>query len=198
MSKTNDFFEDTNDTHNNACVNFSWNPNYGYAMGYKKAADFLAENAVDYQQQDFLVYPTVFLYRHYIELRLKHIIDYGRQFLDTGKDFPKHHGINDLWGEAKKILIKIAADITIDNEFKITENVIYHFNNIDPKSMAFRYPTDKKGEKHLDGLRYINLIKLAKNMGKVENFLESSLCMLLEHLSLKEVYENAYTINHYF
>ena len=60
----------------NACLNFAsmnnkWNL---YAEGYKQAGDLLVKHVMDTQsEQDILVYPIFFLYRHYIELRSKDI-----------------------------------------------------------------------------------------------------------------------------
>src|SRR5690349_5555569 len=49
-----------------------------YAIGYKDAADGLIEQIL---QRDFggdlQFYPIAFLYRHYIELRLKELLDTG-------------------------------------------------------------------------------------------------------------------------
>ena len=53
-----------------------------YAMGYKIATETLVDKVLSEQtNQDHLIYPIVFLYRHYIELRLKEIIDTGVSFL---------------------------------------------------------------------------------------------------------------------
>ncbi|HHS8916416.1 TPA: hypothetical protein ACTVMT_005267, partial [Escherichia coli] len=46
-----------------------------YTEGYRRAADILI-NHIDEsgRDQDFLVYPVLFLYRHHLELLIKQII----------------------------------------------------------------------------------------------------------------------------
>jgi len=57
-----------------------WNKDLsGYAKGYKAAADFIVDGAIEgYRSFDFnvsyIVFPVVFLYRQYIERRLKEIV----------------------------------------------------------------------------------------------------------------------------
>lgn len=49
--------------------------NWGmYTIGYKEAGDLLLQYALNVGRQNVLVYPIIFLYRHYIELQLKEII----------------------------------------------------------------------------------------------------------------------------
>ena len=56
-----------------------WNKNFhAYAMGYKMAGDIISDVVTGADRghestRDYVVYPVVFLYRHYIELRLKEI-----------------------------------------------------------------------------------------------------------------------------
>jgi len=47
--------------------------------GYKKAADLMVERTVnDWRERDFLVYPIIFNYRHFLELSLKYqLATYG-------------------------------------------------------------------------------------------------------------------------
>ena len=75
-------FRTSEDSNNNACINFRLDPHSTYALGYKEAAQFLARNAANVSSQDFFVYPIAFLYRHHLELQLKWIIKLGCDFLD--------------------------------------------------------------------------------------------------------------------
>ncbi|MGU3906767.1 hypothetical protein ACVZDL_23390 (plasmid) [Escherichia coli] len=53
------------DWHNNACLNYMPDHGTAYTEGYRRAADILI-NHIDEsgRDQDFLVYPVLFLYRH--------------------------------------------------------------------------------------------------------------------------------------
>lgn len=67
------FRGDLRDWKNNACLR---NGNeYAYREGYRRGAQILVRAVEETQSdQDFLVYPIVFLYRHHIELALKRVI----------------------------------------------------------------------------------------------------------------------------
>ncbi|MCZ5484310.1 hypothetical protein O5584_24240 [Escherichia coli] len=78
-------------------------PDHGtaYTEGYRRAADILI-NHIDEsgRDQDFLVYPVLFLYRHHLELLIKQIIGLA---LALAEDPDKHqykkddHNLNNLW-----------------------------------------------------------------------------------------------------
>lgn len=89
------------DWHNNACLNYMPDHGTAYTEGYRRAADILI-NHIDEsgRDQDFLVYPVLFLYRHHLELLIKQIIGLA---LALAEDPDKHqykkddHNLNNLW-----------------------------------------------------------------------------------------------------
>ncbi len=156
----------------NACLNWSLDSLGLYIEGYRKAADKLVQDVVETgSSQDTLVFPISFLYRQYIELQLKHIIKESRILLNEGASFPTHHKINDLWNTANSLMAKIIKNydetikdyITKDDVGKI-KSIITEFVKVDPDSSSFRYPEDKKGNRTLQGIEYINLRKLHDQM----------------------------------
>jgi len=160
----------------NACLDWWHSSLELYAQGYKEAGDRLAEFVINKERdQDYLIYPIAFLYRQYIELRLKEIIKEGRILLEDGKDFPKHHKIWDLWCLAKEIIIKVSTDIFDEEPFdlKYAEHVIKEFSQVDPESFSFRYPTTKDGDKNLSGISHINIRRLAEHIESLSKDLES-------------------------
>ena len=70
---------------NNACIGYA-QPEWSlYARGYKQAADLLVMHIDERtRDQDTLVYPVLFLYRQYFELRLKHVTSDACGILDEG------------------------------------------------------------------------------------------------------------------
>ena len=131
----------------NACLNWVHDPIEIFAIGYKEAGDKLVEYVIDKSRdQDILVYPILFLYRQYIELRLKEIIREGRKLLEEGSTFPKHHKILDLWNTAKTLAIKAFENESEPLDLIHAEHVIVEFSKIDPDSFSFRYPESKEGE----------------------------------------------------
>ncbi len=157
----------------NACLNWSPDPIELYAMGYKRAGDRLVEFVLtNARDQDILVYPIVFLYRQYVELRLKEIIKEGRILLDEGRDFPMHHKIWDLWCTAKELSVKAFENENEQPTFDYAEHVIKEFSQIDPDSFAFRYPATKQGDKTLEGVTHINIRRLAEHIEGLSKDLE--------------------------
>jgi hypothetical protein len=68
------------DWDNNACINFTFDRFNLYARGYLQAAELLVETIVNtHRSPHAVVYPIAFLYRHYLELRLKKIILWQRR-----------------------------------------------------------------------------------------------------------------------
>lgn len=156
----------------NACLNWAFNPISLYAKGYKEAGDRVVEFVLkEAKCQDILTYPIVFLYRQYIELRLKEIIREGGILLDLGKDFEPHHDLLKLWCTAKEIAKKVfEGDDSTD--LKYTEHVITEFSQIDPDSFSFRYPETKKGDNSLDGIRGINIRRVSEHVEELSKDLE--------------------------
>ncbi|WP_421259043.1 hypothetical protein [Aeromonas sp. 602826] len=169
---SNSLFSGDKDWKANACLNWS-NDTIGlYIEGYREAADKLVHDVVNSgTNQDILVFPISFLYRHYIELQLKHIIRESRIFLEEGASFPEHHRIDDLWNTANSLMARIIKDHDKSINDYITKvdiqaikTIITEFAMVDPESFSFRYPKDKKGARNLVGIQYINLRKLRGQM----------------------------------
>ena len=169
---SNSLFSGDKDWRANACLNLSLDTIGLYIEGYREAADKLVHDAVESgTNQDILVFPISFLYRQYIELQLKHIIRESRMFLEEGANFPEHHRINDLWNTANSLMARIIKyyDQSIKyyitkEDIQVVKKIITEFVKVDPESFAFRYPNDKKGNRNLEGIEYINLIKLHDQM----------------------------------
>lgn len=160
------------DLHNNACLNFMQDMSVGYIDGYKMAADELAKKIHETGvNQDYLVYPIVFLYRQHLELILKSVIKSARQLLRTEEQgHPTHHKLKDLWPLAKELRKKIWNE-EHPSEFQFIDHVINEFTDYDPNSMAFRYPEDKQGSKPNEELRHINTRHLAEQIDKASSIL---------------------------
>jgi hypothetical protein len=161
------------DWQENACLSWLNDPIELYAIGYKEAGDRIVEFVLKKaKDQDVLIYPIVFLYRQYVELRLKEIIREGRILLEDGNNFPTHHNIWDLWCTAKKIAFKAFQNENEPPDLKYAEHAIKEFSLIDPDSFSFRYPTTKKGDPILDGVTHINIHRLAMHTEELSKDLE--------------------------
>jgi hypothetical protein len=164
-----------------------------YAVGYKLAADTLAKKVIsECDNRDTLVFPIVFLYRHYFELRLKEIIQHGSTLIDEEVNVPKHHDLMILWTEVKKIIKKIWPESS-DKDLAHISSIMIEFVNIDKLSDAFRYPVNKSGAPTLEGINYINIFTFLENITPVANDLEGMAC----GISVYEEYKSEMLSDYY-
>ena len=144
LPKGNDtLFRDEVDQNYGAWLQNPANKFFLYSEGYKIAGEKLYEFIVDNTfYQNTLVYPLIFNYRQFIELRLKELIIMGFKYLHKDNDFADEHNLNNLWRTYK---VDVLPHITTV-ESKILRNVekvISQFTKEDPDSMHFRYPVSK-------------------------------------------------------
>jgi hypothetical protein len=165
-------FVSADDWQNNACIPQFGGKEVACVEGYRLAADTLVEHVkATGRSQDFLVYPIVFLYRHYLELLLKQIITDGRELLDKKTGFPTHHRLSDLWNEAKG-LTRRTWTTQDPPEMRKVDHVIAEFARLDPEGESLRYAYKKDGQSTLPSLQHINLRHLADSPRGVSQFLE--------------------------
>jgi len=116
-----------------------------YALSYLEAAEQLyATWQQDRNCLDRLIFPTVFLYRHYVELRLKELIQSAAILLEAPADFPGSHDLVQLWNRLHPLLKEISPDES-ESDFRNSTRMIGELSALDRLSFAFRYPVDKTG-----------------------------------------------------
>ena len=184
--KGDQLFTSAEDWWHNACLNYMPNDWEAYILGYKRAGDILVENVKETRSdQDVLVYPIVFLYRQYIELRLKQLIQSGKELLDKEPKFPKKHELDILWNEFRPILSKVESS-TRKIDLDAMGELMSQFCTIDPTSVAFRYPVTKDGGKVLSSdIRLINLRHLSDTMEKIAFYFDSAAHMISVYIDHK-------------
>jgi len=178
MAKNDRKFESVfcvgDDWQSNACINWANDPISLFAIGYKGAADNLVKYILlKARDQDTMVYPILFLYRQYIELRLKEIIREGNILLEKDETFPKHHNMVSLWKNVKEISKEVFKNEEELLDLSHAEHVIIEFAKIDPGSFSFRYPESKAGINPLEGMTHINIRGAAVHINKLSEDLEN-------------------------
>jgi hypothetical protein len=144
------------------------------ARGFKIAADKLVDIAVKEPRcADYLVYSVGYLYRMYIELRLKVIIKSANDTSRTG------HNLEKLWEEAK-LIMKTSSQWFDDQEIEAVEEKIQEFCKIDPFSDAFRYSKNKNGKTTLENIRTVDLKQLRQVIDAISTPLEGSQTAIYE------------------
>jgi hypothetical protein len=191
--KGDQLFAEDDDWWNNACVGWSRDEWTAYGEGYKRAAEILVQHVVDTQRdQDFLIFPIGFLYRQYLEVRLKHLLRDGFLLLDVREAFPTHHRLNELWKGCRRVLEQVWPDGPRD-DLDAVEEVIEQFKQKDPGSTAFRYPVDTKGNRSLPTTERINLRNLAEVMERTAALLDACSAGIQEDLQQKWEMEQGYS-----
>lgn len=190
-TKSDRLFATGTEWYHNACLNFLADHMGGYILGYKRAADILAEHVMENARyQDTLIYPIVFLYRQYLELCMKQLIRDAAPLLDAPINTSStHHRLLDLWADCRAILQQALPDQPQPEDWETIGECITEFNAIDPTSTAFRYPTDKQGLPSLPDIRHIGIGNLYEVMGKISAFMDAAQTVLSVYLEQKREWE---------
>lgn len=188
--KDDRLFGSDEDWQTNACIS-PWDADYAYSSGYRRAAFSLAEKVCEtLRDQDRLVYPIVYLYRHHIELVLKSLIVLASALLDrplTNQELGilGRHKLDELWKNLRPLLEPVCK-LVQDESFPLSdiegiESYISQLHEHDPDGQRFRYATFKEGKKKVkvekrslkEDLRHINIRMFANNMEKLADYLEN-------------------------
>src|SRR5262249_35172807 len=120
-----------------------------YAEAYKDAADRLVDRLVGNPEEDALVCPILFLYRHYLELTLKYQA-YGIENIAPqeipGKIDTKHNLLA-LWQYIRKYCDSTGFNFGKE-ALDTVEHCIVEISELDPISMTFRYSHKLDKQEH--------------------------------------------------
>jgi hypothetical protein len=169
----------------NAVLHISPDKWDAYAEGYKKAADIIVQYIINNNRdQDYLIFPVVFLYRHYLELRLKELIVVSSRLLDHDVSVPTHHDLVSLWKQVRPNLEQVWPEQEKHVLDKVEER-LKELSEADLRSFGFRYPIDTKGQPTLVKLKHINLKHLRDVIQGISNILDGSSIGMGEYLDAK-------------
>lgn len=172
-----------------------------YASGYILAANLIV-NALGekrYNDRDLLIFPCVFLYRQYLELSMKHLLESGWDLLNvtqvyTARDgvpahvgrkaVPRTHRLGHLWPECRKVLKEVWPEGP-NKDLRAVEECLCEFD-FDPNAEAFRYPAQGKKDKCPSDLGRVNLEALKETMEKLSTFFDGAICGIEHYLSIRQ------------
>ena len=117
-----------------------------YADGFKLAADKVVDQITGEPWDDQLINPVIFMYRHFIELKLKEIILELDWLGGTAMDEERFttHALIPLWTYLKEHIDCIREPIHNEEIIPALDSLIDELNKLDPDSFHFRYAVDKK------------------------------------------------------
>lgn len=178
----------------NACISHWIEVDYVYTSGFRRAGSRLAQHVCETgSDQDFLVYPIVYLYRHHVELILKAIVGIGAALLDRELTETDHkalggHGLSRLWDIARPMLNPVCALVPNppfpDDDLEGIDSYIRQLHEHDPDGQRFRYATTKirqngshkgtptRGPSLSPDLKSVNIRAFAAAMEKLADCLE--------------------------
>jgi hypothetical protein len=149
---------------------------FDYQEGYRYAGRILADHIIEGERESFLVFPIVFLYRHYVELQFKRLIPEGAFLFNRSLSvqdralLAKSHRLDQLWELLKPILQ--SASLKTD-DIEAIDSYVRQIHAMDELSFSFRYPTTTTGEPSIDKKKppYINIGVFAKCMERLPSYL---------------------------
>lgn len=143
-NSTDVLFQEESNSDYGAWVKNPANKFFLYSQGYLMAANLIYDSINESPLlQNTLVYPMIFNYRQFLELRLKELTLIGNKQLGREKDFEEVHFLKKLWNEYRNnILSKLEPDIDTTLLGDV-ERLILEFDAEDPQSMNYRFPHQK-------------------------------------------------------
>ncbi|QKJ89256.1 hypothetical protein PMPD1_4357 (plasmid) [Paramixta manurensis] len=171
-----DLFTGDSDSHNNACLNYQPGTALAYAEGYRLAADILTAHIENTSRdQDTLVYPVLFLYRHHLELAMKYLIRLCRQLVAEPEQYGTDgHDLNRLWEQARKI-VRDADETFPAKNFSLTGALVKQFVRADSRSTAFRYDLTRENGPSLPEITHINLRRFREKFSEAAGELDRTI-----------------------
>ena len=167
-----------------AYLNAYVNANIGdsdYIEGYRKAGDLLVEwVAQQGEDQDVLVFPIMFAYRQFLELRLKSLDDLSAALREQPKPERKSHDLMKVWNRVRPGIESLNDD-SVDCYLDDIEKRLNEFNDLDARSDAFRYSHDKNEQPSIPDVMYINLKQVSEVVKGIAHILDGCYEMMDEY-----------------
>ena len=146
------------------------------AQGYAFAAERAMEswNGRGSRRTDLEAYPILFLYRHALELSLKHILyrafELSRYHLpgEIEEKLQNDHNLQRVWQVVSKTLNILYPYDQLKRSIEETiSRACVELSELDPGSYTFRYPIDRNGEPMPATPRRVNLSAFVDEMNRV-------------------------------
>jgi hypothetical protein len=133
-----------------------------YVEAYKEAADRLVDQLQESGPDDQLTLPILFMYRHFVELKLKWIVFHIAWF--TAVEAPKlNHDLIGLWKFILKNLDCLGGELDKKMQTGL-DGLIRELAILDPSSMTFRY-SHNRADQEMPLPESLSLDHFKKHMG---------------------------------
>jgi hypothetical protein len=120
-----------------------------YIEAFRASGDAIVNSYVDtheWYREDALFMSALFNYRHYIELRLKFVLETGIvwNICPLKKKKLRDHNLRRLWRRAKVVIVQVWPDLE-PSSLAALETLIRQIHSLDHSGQSFRYSSDTKG-----------------------------------------------------
>jgi hypothetical protein len=149
-----------------------------YRAGYKKAADVLVlkllssdtDYIADLHMRFGMIYPIMFLYRHYVEIEFKDLIILAGMTSVVEANKICGHDLHALWSKVLVCAEEVQGeDMRQELEGTFGEAIEF-FQRVDPYGDGFRYPKNVKGAAQWDSSFYVDIEKINSAIECLEQF----------------------------
>lgn len=162
----------------------------GYASGYWKAADLIAQHVADTgRDQDTLIYPFLMCWRQYVELELKALIALLGKYHREPVPVMKTHKIDLLWKKARPLLDRAFPGEEDEEGTHHADRLLRQLQEIDPNSEHFRYPVLNDGTDTLPELSHVHMRRFNEAMVTLAHYLDAADTGLREMIDQRAEYE---------
>jgi len=148
-----------------------WVISQGYYLLAKIGSEHVIEKG---DKQDYLAYPVIYCFRHYIELELKGLTMELKKLKGEKYKINPSHNLNNI---LRDFIGEYETYYDLKFDTGIVE-LIKQFNKIDPIGQVFRYCSDKKGK----SIKRIGLHVGFSNLMKVMDEIFQSLDSIESHI----------------
>lgn len=192
--KHNDLFGPGPNHRLNACVGRNGGPAGfdRYARGYFEAGARLVKSLQEEPLGvDCVIYPLVMVYRHGVEVALKHLLRLLPFLCDDETEIEFTHKLTDNWCRVRGYLAKLEFDA---DDLSQVDRILKDLVEIDSNGETFRYPESKpigKGEDKKEPVPYlqetslINVEVFGDGMSHVANYFEFACDMVDDYVQSK-------------
>lgn len=143
-----------------------------YSWGYFSAGERLLSSIYENRMSiDLMVYPVIYIYRHAIELALKHLARGLPALWDDEFDIKLSHKLKDNWLVVRPYLLKSQNFGGADLLAKV-DVILDDFVKIDPSGEVFRFPESREGDLFLHDIAHINLLVFGQAMQSLQEIFE--------------------------
>lgn len=115
-----------------------------YARFYKDAGDALVLRAIEHHEQDAMLFPALYCYRHAIEIVLKDAIHIWQRANGDGGEPLRTHKLAIVWRRARNAF-EAAWPEGDPAELDAAGRLIAELDAVDPDAEQFRYALDRRG-----------------------------------------------------